>query len=443
MAHRLGIHHERTRPETTSEITMSKDALRQLRILDLTQVAVGPYTTFLLGFMGAEVIKIESISRMDISRGQAKPTPKGYRVYPDDDPGERPWNRAGHHVHRNVNKLSLTLDLATERGRELCLNLATVCDAIIENFRASVMDRLGLGYDVLSKVNPQLIYLKVSSQGATGPEKDYGSLGSTLEQTAGLASITGYEDGNPLMTNETFPDPVAGIVAVGALMAALRQRRKSGKGSFVDFSQREVTITMLGESIVDYSLSGRVAGPMGNRHATFEPQNVYPCLGDDKWVAISVRSDEEWIGLCRAIGQPNLAQDARFDSASARRSNRTEVDQIISQWTQGRDHYQAMHIFQAHGVPAGAVAKGGEIIDDPHLEARGFWDVVDHPEVGRYKQVTTPWRLSKNPRKAATPAPGLGEHNGYVLGDILGLSNQEIEELEEQGIIGTRPIGAD
>src|SRR3989454_6756669 len=163
--------------------SMAKLALAGLRILDLTQVAVGPYATLLLGFMGAEVIKVESCARMDISRGAARPRPGGEGLYPGGDPGERPWNRTGHYVHRNGNKRSLTLDLATARGKELFLQLVSICDVLIENYRASVMDRLGLGYDVVSGVNPRLIYIKISSQGATGPEKEYASLGSTLEQT--------------------------------------------------------------------------------------------------------------------------------------------------------------------------------------------------------------------------------------------------------------------
>ena len=422
---------------------MTRPVLNGLRILDLTQVAVGPYSTLLLGFMGAEVIKVESCSRMDISRGTARPTPGAGRVYPGGEPGERPWNRAGHHVHRNVNKMSVTLDLSSARGKELFLSLAKVCDVLAENFRASVMDRLGLGYDVVSKVNPQLIYLKISSQGATGPERDYGSLGSTLEQTAGLASITGYEDGIPLMTNETFPDPVVGILSVGALMAALRRRRWTGEGTLVDVSQREATVTMLGEAILDYSANGRVAGTTANRHPSMAPHGVYPCQGDDMWVAVAVSSEDEWSGLCRAIGRSDLAQEARFATASDRLHNREELDQVLSAWTQERDHNQVMHMLQAHGVPAGAVLKGGETIQDPHLEARGFWDVVEHPEAGAYKQVTTPWILSKNPRQTAVAAPGLGEHNGYVLGELLGLSEQEMQELEEAGITGTRPVGAE
>jgi crotonobetainyl-CoA:carnitine CoA-transferase CaiB-like acyl-CoA transferase len=422
---------------------MTQPALAGLRILDLTQIAAGPYATLLLGFMGAEIIKVESCSRMDINRGLARPTPESYRMYPQGIPGERPWNRAAHHIHRNVNKRSVALDLASTPGKELFLKLAAICDALIENYRASVLDRLSLGYAELSTVNPQLVYVKISSQGATGPEKDYGSLGSTLEQTAGLASITGYEDGRPLMTNETYPDPVVGILAVGALMAALRRRRQTGKGAFVDVSQREVTVSLLGEAMVDYSLSGRVTAPIGNKHPLMAPHGVYPCQGDDMWVAVAISSDDEWHGLCRAIGQPELADDARFATLTGRWRNQRALNEILSAWTRGRDHYQAMHILQGHGVPAGPVLTAAEIIADPHLEARTFWDTVDHPEAGLYRQVSTPWKLSKHSRCGTSPAPGLGEHNYYVLEELLGLSPQEIASLEAQGIIGTRPIGVD
>ena len=258
---------------------MTKPALEGLRILDLTQVAAGPYATMLLGLMGAEVIKVESLTRMDINRGRATVAPGDTRVYPGGVPGEHPWNRTAHHVHRNINKQDVTLDLADPKGKELFLKLVAACDVLIENYRASVMDRLGLGYEAVSEVNPRLIYVKISSQGATGPEQNYGSLGSTLEQTAGLASITGYENGPPLMTNETYPDPVVGFLSFGGLMAALRRRRKTGKGCLLDLSQRESTAMLLGEAVLDFSGNGTVAGTIGNRHLDMVPHGVYQCVG--------------------------------------------------------------------------------------------------------------------------------------------------------------------
>ena len=417
----------------------NRPALSGLRILDLSQVAAGPYATMFLGFMGAEVIKIESLSRMDINRGKARPSPDDLRVYPDGDPGEHPWNTTAHHVHRNINKRSLTLDLGAKRGKELFLELAKVCDVLVENYRGSVMDRLGLGYDVVSRLNPGLIYMKISSQGANGPEANYGSLGSTLEQTAGLASITGYDDDLPLMTNLVYPDPVVGILSFGALMTALRRRLKTGSGCLVDLSQREVTTMLLGEAILDFSVTGRIAGTMGNRHRDMAPQGVYPCSGEDMWVAISVSSDEEWESLCRVMGQPHLASDSRFADPKSRRNNHDDIDLVISTWTETQDHYQVMYLLQAQGVPAAPVLKGGEVIDDPHLESRGFWDVVNHPEAGTYKQVTTPWLLSNSPRATSTPAPGLGEHNYQVLSGLLGLSKSEIDTLAQKGVIGNTP----
>ena len=417
----------------------NRPALGGLRILDLSQVAAGPYATMFLGFMGAEVIKIESLSRMDINRGKARPSPDDLRVYPNGDPGEHPWNTTAHHVHRNINKRSLTLDLSAKRGKELFLELAKVCDVLVENYRGSVMDRLGLGYDVVSRLNPGLIYMKISSQGANGPEANYGSLGSTLEQTAGLASITGYDDGLPLMTNLVYPDPVVGILSFGALMTALRRRLKTGSGCLVDLSQREVTTMLLGEAILDFSVTGRIAGTMGNRHRDMAPQGVYPCSGEDMWVAISVSSDEEWESLCRVMGQPHLASDSRFADPKSRRNNHDDIDLVISTWTETQDHYQVMYLLQAQGVPAAPVLKGGEVIDDPHLESRGFWDVVNHPEAGTYKQVTTPWLLSNSPRATSTPAPGLGEHNYQVLSGLLGLSTSEIDTLAQKSIIGNTP----
>ncbi|MEE3248508.1 MAG: CoA transferase [Chloroflexota bacterium] len=417
----------------------NRPALGGLRILDLSQVAAGPYATMFLGFMGAEVIKIESLSRMDINRGKARPSPDDLRVYPNGNPGEHPWNTTAHHVHRNINKRSLTLDLGAKRGKELFLELAKVCDVLVENYRGSVMDRLGLGYDVVSRLNPGLIYMKISSQGANGPEANYGSLGSTLEQTAGLASITGYDDDLPLMTNLVYPDPVVGILSFGALMTALRRRLKTGSGCLVDLSQREVTTMLLGEAILDFSVTGRIAGTMGNRHRDMAPQGVYPCSGEDMWVAISVSSDEEWESLCRVMGQPHLASDSRFADPKSRRNNHDDIDLVISTWTETQDHYQVMYLLQAQGVPAAPVLKGGEVIDDPHLESRGFWDVVNHPEAGTYKQVTTPWLLSNSPRATSTPAPGLGEHNYQVLSGLLGLSKSEINALAQKGVIGNTP----
>lgn len=417
-------------------------ALEGVRVLDLTQVAIGPYCTFLLAGLGAEVIKVESNVRPDTSRGPVQPAgEQQLKQYPGGEPGERPWNRAAFFNQRNRGKLGITLDFSRPEGKQLLKRLVARCDALAENYRASVLERQGLGWEVLHEVNPRLVYLKLSSQGNSGPERDYGSLGSTLEQTAGLVSITGYGDGPPLMTNGTYPDPVAGILGVGALIAGLRQARTTGKGQFIDFSQREATIGLLSEAIMDYAFNGRVQEPIGNRHPEYAPQGVYPCRGDDEWIAISVENDEQWRALCATMGEPEWCREPALATAAGRRARHDEIDARVTQWTAGFDKYELMHLLQRRGVLAGAVLKGTDMLTDPQLEARGWWEEVMPTEVGRpFKFITPPWRMSASPFKASTPAPVLGEHNDHVYLDILGLTSEEYSELRQAGIVSTEPL---
>jgi benzylsuccinate CoA-transferase BbsF subunit len=423
---------------------VARRALDGIRILDLSQVAIGPYATFLLVSLGAQVIKVESARRADTTRGPVVPaTQLQMNQYPGGDPGERPWNRAAYFNQRNRGKLGITLDFTSPGGKALFSRLVSISDALVENFRASVLDRQGLGWETLRTINPRLIYLKLSSQGATGPERDYGSLGSTLEQTAGLASITGYTDGIPLLTNETYPDPVAAILGAGALIAALRRRRQTGCGQFVDLSQREVTAGLLGEAIMDHALNGRVAAPIGNRHPSMAPHGVYPCRPTphtDAWIAIAVETDEQWRTLRHAMGDPEWSQDARFDTVNGRWHSQDEIDAHLSAWTAEFDHYDLMHRLQQHGVPAGAVLNGLEMLTDPQLVARGWWEQVTPPEIGTpFPMITPPWRMSGSPYLPMPPAPRLGEHNDLVYRDILGLSDKEYAAYESDGVISTEP----
>ncbi|HEY7293764.1 MAG TPA: CoA transferase, partial [Dehalococcoidia bacterium] len=402
----------------------------------------GPYATLLLAGLGAEVIKVESNRRPDITRGPVHPEGETQlKQYPHGEPGERPWNRAAFFNQRNRNKLGITLDLSDERGKALCKRLAACCDAVAENFRASVMERQGLGWQALREVNPRLVYLKLSSQGDRGPERDYGSLGSTLEQTGGLVSITGYGDGPPLMTNGTYPDPVAGILAVGALIAGLRRARQTGEGQLVDLSQREATVALLGEAMMDYALNGRVQRPIGNRHPQFAPQGVYPCHGEDAWIAISVEDDAQWAALRATMGDPEWAQNPRLATAAGRMAAHDEIDAGLAAWTSTFDKQELMHLLQSGGVPAGAVLTGLELLADPQLNARGWWEELVPTEVGEaYRFVTAPWRLSATPRLPSSPAPCLGEHNEHIFRNLVGLSSAEYAELQDAGVISTEPL---
>ena len=421
---------------------MTRYALEGIRILDLTQVAIGPYATLLLAGLGAEVIKVESHLRPDTSRGPVNPAgEQQMKQYPGGEPGARPWNRAAFFNQRNRGKLGITLDFSHPEGKELFKRLVARCDALAENYRASVMERQGLGWNEVHQVNPRLVYLKLSGQGNTGPERDYGSLGSTLEQTAGLVSITGYRDGPPLMTNGTYPDPVAGVMAVGALIAGLRRARQSGVGQFIDFSQREATIGLQSEAMMDYALNRRVQQPIGNRHPEFAPQGVYPCRGEDEWIAISIEDDEQWRALGEVMREPEWTRVPGLATSAGRRERHTDIDAKLSEWTAGFEKYELMHSLQSSGVPAGAVLKGTDLLTNPQLEARGWWDEVVPTEIGRrFKFVTPPWRMSSSPFRPSTPAPCLGEHNDHVYLDILGLSPEKYARLQQAGVVSTEPL---
>jgi benzylsuccinate CoA-transferase BbsF subunit len=452
-----------TRARETAAAATARRALDGIRVLDLSQVAIGPYATFLLVTLGAEVIKLESNRRPDITRGPVKPVGiSQMHQYPDNDPGERPWNRGAYFNQRNRGKLGVTLDFSSAEGKAVFKRLVAKCDAVIENYRASVLDRQGLGWDALREVNRRLVYLKLSSQGATGPQRDFGSLGSTLEQTGGIASITGYTDGLPLMTNETYPDPVAGILGVGALIAALRRVRQTGEGQFVDLSQREVTAAVMPEAMMDYALNGRVQGPIGNRDPSAAPHGVYPCrpsdrfasggdghgeskpattLPTDNWLAIAVLSDDQWRRLRTVMADPAWAADPAYDTVLGRLRDQETIDGRIAAWTADQDHIELMGRLQGAGVPAGAVLNGIELLADPQLRARDWWEHVTPTEVGRaYPFIKTPWLMSGSPYLPNQPAPRLGEHNDYVYREVAGLSEEEYRALQDAGVISTEPL---
>lgn len=360
-------------------------------------------------------------------------------LYPNDDPGEEPWNRAGRYLDRNRSKRSICLDLTHPRGIGAFKRIAANCDVVVENFRNGVMDRLGLGYEDLRQVRPDIIFVSLSSQGASGPERTYGSFGVTLEQTAGLASITGYLEGDPMTTSVLFPDPVVATISVGFVLAALRQRRETGEGCYVDLSQREVTTSILGEMLMDYTMNGRLWEPIGNRDRVHAPQGVYRCEGDDMWVAITVRSDEEWAALANAIGDPNLAHDPRFETVGSGARHHDEADALIGAWTAERDAFEVMLTLQALGIPAGVAQKGSHLLEDPHLAARGFWEITGRRGEESVPLQGRPFKLSRTPGVTRSPAPLLGQHTEEVLREVAAMSDAEIAELAELGVTSNDP----
>ena len=434
---------------------MKTPPLRGIRALELAEIWAGPFCGALLGDMGAEVIKVEALQR--IARGPISPAPNT-AGYPDYDPGERPWNRQGNFNATNRNKLGLTLDLTTEQGVSAFKELVAISDIVFTNYAFGVMDRLGLGHEVLRRIKPDLIVLFTPGYGNTGPYRQHRSMGMAIDAMTGHSALRGYPDldlsHNSLVHH---PDAVAAVTATFAICAALHHRARTGQGQFIDMSQAEAFMPHLGEVFLENQMSGTRRERRGNSHPHMSPHGCYPCLGDDAWVTIAVRTDAEWQSFCAVIGQSDLETDSRFASLDDRIANREALNAIISEWTAQRDRNDIAAQLQAQGIPSAPVLGcGPDTYDDQHLQARNYFQLVTHPDAGTYPMSGPVWStlshtapdgsLEDAPRlpDRHDPAPGLGEHNHYLLGDLLCYGADTLQDLESASIIGTVPIeGAD
>jgi crotonobetainyl-CoA:carnitine CoA-transferase CaiB-like acyl-CoA transferase len=405
---------------------MKKRPLEGIRVLDLTMMWAGPFATKLMADMGAEVIKIESPTAWDNIRTLI-PQPEF----------EDPWNTSYYFNDYNHDKKSLTLDLASERGRELFLRLVPMVDIVIENYRADVLDKLRLGYEVLREQKDDIILISMAGFGKTGQDRDNVGFGPIIEQMSGLASLNGYhDDDTPYRTGISYGDPVAGVVAAGAVALALIQKRRTGQGAYIDLAQRETMASMIGEAFVATSLRGRPPERWGNRHPRYAPQGVYPCQGTEQWLAISIRSDDEWRVLCELAGMEDLAGLSQQE----RRDQHDEIDQRIGAWTKNQAPQPLMESLAERGIPAGRLLDTKDIHDDPQLNHRGFWCVLHHPRTPDWRQPRTAWWFVEANPHLQRHAPLFGEHNDEILRGWLGLDDATLAELEEAHIIGTEPV---
>ncbi len=401
--------------------------LHGIRILDLTMVWAGPSGTRLLADMGAEVIKVESARSWDMLRSLHFLTgsPHGW------------WNRAAYFNHNNRNKYGITLDLQTERGRELALQLVATADMVFENYRADVIGKLRLNYDDLRAAKPDIILVSMPSHGKSGPESHHVAYGTNVEQLSGLASITGYPGMGPHKSPIAYGDPNAGAIAAAAALAALHHRRETGEGQHVEVAQWEAMIGNIGEHILGHQM-GEPTESLGNRHIS-RVQGVYECATADEWVAISAGSDAEFAALATTIGHPELAHDDRFADVISRRHHHDELDAIIGDWTRTRSQDEAAHELQAAGVSATPVLKIPRLMENEHLRARGFWETVSSADAGTWDMEGPVWRMSRTPAHIRLPAPMFGEHNQWVLRDLLGLSDDEIAALDAEAVTAREP----
>lgn len=403
---------------------MQRPPLEGIRIADFTWAWAGPYGTMLLAFLGAEVIKIESTKRPDHSRMRslaAGPSTLG----PDQAPI---FNDI------NLNKLSITLDLSQPKAVELAKRVVKVSDVVAENFRPGVMDRLGLGYSTLKEVKPDIIMLSSSAVGGIGPERNYVGYAPTFAALGGLAHLTGYPDGPPIPLMGSS-DLRSATTTAFAILVAIYCRAQTGEGQHIDLSSRETISVLIGESILDYTMNRRVPFRQGNRDEIMAPHNCYPCRGDNKWLSIAVATEEEWQALCQAMGNPPWTEEERFSDGYRRWQDQEELDRLIGEWTINYTHWELMERLQKAGVAAVPSFSGEELFQDPHLKERRFSTVVEHPRIGKRVVVAAPWKLSSTPARVPRYAPLLGEHNEYVFGQLLGMSQEEITRLEREGVI--------
>ena len=407
---------------------MKKLPLEGVRVADLSMMWAGPFCTRVLAEMGAEIIKIESPRAWDNVR----------TLLPQPGAPE-PWNSSFYFNDYNRDKKSLTLDLAQPRGRALFLELVAKCDAVIENYRADVLDKLGIGWDVLVQAKPDIVLVSMAGFGKTGPEQALVGFGPIIEQMAGMASTTGYgDDGIPYKSGISYGDPIGGIAAAGAVVLALIARRRSGRGAWIDLAQRETMAQMIGPAFAAASLRGEAPVHRGNRHPHFAPQGVYPCAGADQWVAISARDDGEWRALARAIG----AAELESLPLAERRARHDALDQRIEAWSRRFLPREAAESLQRAGVCAGAVVDCSAIHQDPQLAARGAWVELPHPKCKTWKQPASAWRLVEANPRLRRHAPLFGEHNREILCGLLGHPERELAELEAAHVVGNAPIGA-
>ena len=402
--------------------------LKGIRVLDFSWVWAGPYACMLLASLGAEVIKIEGHKRTDILR-RTYPWP-----LPEPAPIKCPINQGMSYNQVNMNKKSLTLDLSKDKGKALARKLAAKSDIVLDNMRPGAMEKLGLGYEQLRKIRPDIIVIASSSQGLGGPYTHHLGFATIHHGIGGGTYITGYPDDHPSHGASGDVDILNATTTAFSAIAAIIHRSFTGQGQFIDYSQSEGVSSIIGEQLLGYEMTGIIPERMGNTHPHFAPHNVYRCWGVDRWLAVEIHSDEEFTVLAEIIGQSNLADDPKFKDMASRKTNESKLDTLIEAWTQERDRDWMAETLCKAGLMAAPSREGRDIYADPHLKHRDSFLHIQHPELGGLDLVAPPWKFS-NFKIPQTHAPLLGEHNHYVLSELMGLSKMEIDTLRKEEII--------
>ena len=389
---------------------MTSGPLGNVRIADFTWQIAGPTCTRYLGLMGAEVLRVESNRR-----------PDPYR------------QRTISHLI-NQNKKSITLNLSHPKGIDLAREVACLSDVVIENFAPGVIERLGLGYEELRRENPDIIMMSSAGLGHTGPDFNQVAYGTLVQCFTGWSALQGYPGGGPEIGG-IWTDPMVGMLEVFLVNAALNRRWEYGDGQYIDLSMAEATTMLLPETVLEYGMNGRVQEPLGNGHESAAPHGNYPCLGDDQWVGIAVETDEQWRSLCETLGRSEWLGDPRFETGLLRWRNREVLDKLLAEVTAGYDAVELAEALQRAGTPAAPSLSVDQLWRSPHLRERGFFHSFRNQEGKGYELPGAPWRFDGELEGEMAPQPLRGEHNEYVFGELLGLSDAEIEKLVEEQVI--------
>ncbi len=409
--------------------------LEGVRIVEMGQLIAIPHAIKMLADMGAQVIRVESCVRVENYRASS--------FYHNTADGPY-WNRTSNFNEQNRNKLSLTLELTKPEGLDALKDAISVSDVFAENFTPRVMKNFGLEYEDLRKIKPDIIMVSSTGYGYTGPWANFGAIGPATEAASGLAYATGYRDGPPAIPEMPYTDYTAAEHTVFAVMSALIHRAKTGQGQFIDVSQTQAASSTVPEILMDFAVNGRTRERIGNQDLVMAPHGCYQCRGDDRWIAIAIADDLQWNALCKVLDKPAWGEQERFGDALSRWRNRDELDGLIGQATVDWDQHDLMDALQSRGVAAGVVVDNKQLLYDAHLRHRGFYEFVAHhadTEMPSLPYSSRPWNMSRTSGSIRTHAPLMGQHNRYVLCDVLGRSIREFDQLETEGVIGDRPAG--
>jgi len=406
---------------------MTNQIFEGLKVVDFSWAAAGPQVCRELAEHGATVIRVESHN---------KPCPlRTFAPHKDAKPG---LDRSAFYTAYNPNKLNISLDLTHPKSQEVKKRLVEWADVTGESMTPGTMSKLGLDYASCRKINPRIIYFSTTQQGNYGPNKDFQGVGHHVNALGGFCRCTGWPQSEPTMIFTAYSDYIAPWYILIVIIGALLRRRKTGKGRYIEQSQLEAGLTFAAPHILDFMVNKRDTSRRGNRDSQMCPHGIYPAAGTDRWVAIAVANEEQWISLCNVIGNLDWTNDSKFSTLPNRKENEDELDNLIREWTRGYTAEQIMEMMQQAGVPAGVVQTSKDLLNDPQMKHREHFRKLEHPEIGLHSYHAPAYRLSKTPCDIHRAGPTLGQDNEYVYREILGFSDDEIADMLKEGVITTK-----